>query len=153
MKEAVVVKNLSKVFTKFGQSIAALKNVNLTVNEGEFVSIVGPSGCGKSTLLNIISGLLKPTSGEVYVDGEKVNGPCPKVGYMFQSDVLLPWRTAIANVELGLEIRKVNKEIRKKMAEDIIKRIGLGGFEKHYPHELSGGMRQRVALARTLILN
>ena len=124
MKEAVAIKNLTKVFLKFGQGIMALKNVNLAVNKGEFISIIGPSGCGKSTLLNIISGLLKPTSGEVYVDGEKVNGPCPKVGYMFQSDVLLPWRTAIANVELGLEIRKVNKETRKKMAENMIERIG-----------------------------
>lgn len=154
MSEAAVdIKNLTKVFVKSGKSIVALKDVNLTVNKGEFVSIIGPSGCGKSTLLNIISGLLKPTSGEVYVEGEKVNGPCPKVGYMFQSDLLLPWRTAIANVELGLEIRGVKKEIRKKIAEDIIKRVGLSGFEKHYPHELSGGMRQRIALARTLVIN
>jgi NitT/TauT family transport system ATP-binding protein len=153
VKKAVIVKNLTKSFFKLGREIPVLRNVNLTVDEGEFVSVIGPSGCGKSTLLNIISGLLRPTSGEVFVDGERVIGPCTKVGYMFQSDVLLPWRTAIANVELGLEIRNVDKEERRKMAETMIKRVGLSGFEHHYPHELSGGMRQRVALARTLVLN
>jgi len=153
MRKAVMVKNLTKVFYKSGQEIPVLRNINLSVNEGEFVSIIGPSGCGKSTLLNIISGLLKPTSGEVFVSGERVNGPCTKVGYMFQSDLLLPWRTAIANVELGLEIRGVSKEERRKMAEAVIKSMGLSGFEHFYPHELSGGMRQRIALARTLVLN
>lgn len=150
-KNKIVLKNISKVFIREEKKIQALTDVNLHIEEGEFFSIVGPSGCGKSTLLNIITGLLKPTKGEIFLDGqlhEKIN---TKIGYITQKDNLLPWRTTLENIEIGLEIRNVSKSKRKSQASELIKRVGLDGFEHHFPHELSGGMRKRVSLVRTLI--
>ena len=129
----------------------ALDSIDLTVAEGEFVTIVGPSGCGKSTLLNLIVGLLHSSSGRIVFRGDPINGICTKIGYVTQKDNLLPWRTLLQNVEIALEIRKIEKIARRNRAQELIKRVGLSGFEDHYPHELSGGMRQRANIIRTLI--
>jgi NitT/TauT family transport system ATP-binding protein len=133
--------------------IEAVRDVNLTVNEGEVVSLIGPSGCGKSTLLNMGSGLYLPTSGEVSVAGQKVAGPNPQVAFMLQKDLLLPWRSIRQNAELGLEIRGVPASQRRDKAKALLAKCHLGAFENHYPHQLSGGMRQRAALARTLAVD
>lgn len=131
--------------------ITALENISFSVGEGEFVSIVGPSGCGKSTLLSIISGLLPSTSGSVTISGEKVIGSCKKIGYMLQKDHLFDWRTIYQNVMLGLEIRKEVTPKAKERAIELLKTYGLYEFRSKYPNQLSGGMRQRVALIRTLV--
>lgn len=133
--------------------VPALEKINLEIREGEFVSIVGPSGCGKSTLLSIISGLLTPASGSVLVEGEKVTGPSKKIGYMLQKDHLFDWRTITQNVLLGLEIQKAVTIEAKKYAEGLLRTYGLSDFANKYPSQLSGGMRQRVALIRTLVTN
>ena len=131
----------------------ALKDINFSINEGEFVSIVGPSGCGKSTVLNIIAGLLKPSSGTVYVDGTECNVISKKVGYMFQRDHLFEWLTVWENVALGLKIQhKLNTEAIEKI-NTLLMNYNLWDFRKYRPDELSGGMRQRVALIRTLALD
>jgi NitT/TauT family transport system ATP-binding protein len=130
--------------------VAACEHVNLTVHEGEFLAIVGPSGCGKSTLLNMAAGLLPPSGGQVFYRGQPVAGPNTHVGYMTQRDTLLPWRTVEDNVAIALELRGQARAERHAIAHDWIDRIGLGGFEKHFPAQLSGGMRRRVSLARTL---
>jgi NitT/TauT family transport system ATP-binding protein len=135
---------------KDAEGILAVENVNVAVRDGEVVSLIGPSGCGKSTLLNMGSGLYLPSAGEVLVDGERVTGPNPHVAFMLQKDLLLPWRTIRENVEFGLEIRGVAAAARRSKAHDLLARCHLSGFEHHYPHQLSGGMRQRAALARTL---
>ncbi len=132
--------------------VEALKDINLAVKEGEFISIVGPSGCGKSTLLSIISGLLPPTSGEVLIAGEPVSGISDKVGYMLQKDHLLEWRTIYQNVIFGLEIRHMLNEESKEYVKDLLKTYGLYEFKDKYPDQLSGGMRQRAALIRTLAI-
>ncbi len=132
------------------EEVTAVEDVSVAVRDGEVVSIIGPSGCGKSTLLNMGAGLYLPSAGEVYVDGERVAGPNPHVAFMLQKDLLLPWRTIRENVELGLEIRRVRAAERRERAMALIERCHLAGFERHYPHQLSGGMRQRAALARTL---
>lgn len=150
-KNKIVLKNISKVFIREEKKIQALTDVNLHIEEGEFFSIVGPSGCGKSTLLNIITGLLKPTKGEIFLDGQLHEEINTKIGYITQKDNLLPWRTTLENIEIGLEIRNVSKSRRKSQASELIRRVGLDGFEHHFPHELSGGMRKRVSLVRTLI--
>jgi NitT/TauT family transport system ATP-binding protein len=150
-KNKIVLKNISMVFTREERNIQALTDVSLHIEEGEFFSIVGPSGCGKSTLLNIITGLLKPTKGEIFLDGQLHKEINTKIGYITQKDNLLPWRTTLENIEIGLEIRNVSKSERKSQASELIKRVGLDGFEHHFPHELSGGMRKRVSLVRTLI--
>ena len=131
--------------------ITALENINFSVRDGEFVSIVGPSGCGKSTLLSIISGLLSPTTGSVLILGEKVTGVSLKIGYMLQKDHLFDWRTIYQNVMLGLEIRKAVTSEAKEHALKLLKTYGLYEFKDKYPNQLSGGMRQRVALIRTLV--
>lgn len=143
--------NSRKLFKKNGEEIIALSQTNMKIPEGKFVSIIGPSGCGKSTLFNIIAGLLKPTSGEVLLDGENIIGKSGYVGYMLQKDLLLPWRTILANVILGLEIRGVSKKEAEARAIPLLERYGLKGFENHFPSELSGGMKQRAALLRTLL--
>ena len=129
----------------------ALDNINLTLNEGEFVTVVGPSGCGKSTLLNLIVGLLQASSGRILFRDYPIHGINPEIGYVTQKDNLLPWRTLVENVEIALEIRGVEKSQRRRRAEELIERVGLNSFETHYPHELSGGMRQRANIIRTLI--
>jgi len=130
----------------------AIKDVSFTVNEGEFLTIVGPSGCGKSTILNIIAGLLYPSSGEVFLDDEKIQGISPKLGYMFQRDHLFEWLTVWDNVTLGLKIQHRLDSANKKKILGLLENYSLKEFMKHYPKELSGGMRQRVALIRTLAL-
>ncbi|MGP7816958.1 ABC transporter ATP-binding protein [Niallia sp. 01092] len=145
------VRNNSKVFKKAGKEFYALQDTSLNISEGAFVSIIGPSGCGKSTLFNIIAGLIKPTTGSVLLDGKDIVGKNGYVGYMLQKDLLLPWRTILHNVILGLEVKGISKKEAKARAMPLLKNYGLGGFEHHYPDELSGGMRQRAALLRTLL--
>jgi ABC-type nitrate/sulfonate/bicarbonate transport system ATPase subunit len=134
-----------------GAQTVALENINLRFAQGEFVCILGPSGCGKTTLFNIIAGLQLPSDGQVLVDGVDVTGQSGVLGYQLQKDLLLPWRTVVDNVILGLEIHGMPKKDARLKVLPLIKRYGLGGFENHYPGQLSGGMRQRVALLRTLL--
>jgi len=145
------VEGVSKEYHSRGKRVLALESVDLNITEGEFVTIVGPSGCGKSTLLNLIVGLMRSTSGRITFHGEPIDGICTKIGYVTQKDNLLPWRTLVENVEIALEIRGVENNARRNAAHDYIDRVGLSGFEEHYPHELSGGMRQRANIIRTLI--
>lgn len=133
--------------------VQAIEDVKVAVEDGEVVSLIGPSGCGKSTLLNLGAGLDRPTSGEVLVDGKKVDGPNEHVAFMLQKDLLLPWRTIRKNVEFGQEIRGLSPAERKQRAEHFLALYHLDGFSNHYPHELSGGMRQRAALARTMMMD
>jgi NitT/TauT family transport system ATP-binding protein len=128
----------------------ALKGISLAVTPGEFVAVIGPSGCGKSTLLSLISGLVTPTEGAVLIDGKPVTGPSRKVGYMLQQDYLFEWRTILENTLLGAEIQGVPMAKARERAAQLLTRYGLGQFLNHLPRQLSGGMRQRVALARTL---
>ena len=135
------------------ETVVALKEISFDVDEGEFVTIVGPSGCGKSTLLNLIAGLRKPSGGEILVDGAAVSGPGADRGMVFQEFAILPWRTVWQNIGHGLEIQKVPKGKRDPIIERYVHMVGLKGFEQKYPYELSGGMKQRVAVARTLAAN
>ena len=130
--------------------VPALRHFDIDVNEGEFLSIVGPSGCGKSTFLNVLLGLLAPDSGALSVDGKRITGPGTDRAMVFQEFGLLPWRTVQSNVELGLELKRMAAEQRRDISRRLIRMVGLTGFETHYPHELSGGMKQRVGLARAL---
>ncbi|MGE4282874.1 MAG: ABC transporter ATP-binding protein [Clostridia bacterium] len=132
--------------------INAISNINLEVEKGEFVSIVGPSGCGKSTLLSIIAGLLKPSSGKILIHGEEVKGTSSRIGYMLQKDHLFEWRTIFQNTLLGLEVQGKLNDQAKQYASKLLKTYGLGDFKNHYPRQLSGGMRQRAALIRTLAI-
>ena len=145
-------RQVSRRFAARGRtdSVLAIDGVTLSVADREVVSLIGPSGCGKSTLLNLGAGLDKPSAGEVLVDGEMVAGPNTHVAFMLQKDLLLPWRTIRENVEFGLEIRKQPAVQRKATALAQLTACHLAGFEDHYPHQLSGGMRQRAALARTM---
>ncbi|CAG4887958.1 ABC transporter ATP-binding protein [Paraburkholderia gardini] len=135
------------------QRYTAVKDTTLHIAPGEFVSVVGPTGCGKSTLLNVGAGLLEPSSGGVTVFGEPLKGINRRAGYMFQADALMPWRSALDNVMAGLTFHNVPRDEARKRADEWLKRVGLGGFGDRYPHQLSGGMRKRVALAQTLILD
>ena len=144
MKKVLEVKNICKTYQAQNGEIEALKDICFDVKEGEYISIIGPSGCGKSTLLSIISGLESKTAGEIDIDG--------KIGYMLQKDNLLEWRTIYKNVLLGLEIQKTNTDENKKYVEELLKKYGLYEFKDKYPKQLSGGMRQRVALIRTLAI-
>jgi len=153
-----VILRLAKVSKEFtpveGENIVAVQDIDLTVGEGEFLSIVGPSGCGKTTLLRIIAGLDRPTQGEVaFANGGNSEDMRPNIGLVFQEFALLPWRTVLGNMEFGLEIRGIRKEARQATALEYLKIIELEGFENKYPKELSGGMKQRVAIARALICN
>lgn len=151
----IEARDVAKVFVarsgRRQRAFLALHGITLTVGAGRFVSFVGPSGCGKSTLLNMVAGLIRPTQGEIRYKGRALEGINTDVGYITQDDNLLPWRTLIENVELALEFRGVPPAERRRRAERYIARVGLAGFESHYPHELSGGMRKRTALIRTLI--
>ena len=136
-----------------GEPRAAVTNISLSIAKGEVVSLIGPSGCGKSTLLNMGSGLYAPTSGKVFVAGQEVTKPVREVAFMLQKDLLMQWRTIEDNVALGLEIAGVDKSERKRVANELLVKCHLRGFEKHYPYQLSGGMRQRAAIARTLAVD
>ena len=132
------------------QQIAALQDFNLDIREGEFFTLLGPSGCGKSTFLNVLAGLARKTGGSISIDGQPASGINREQGVVFQGYALFPWRTVLENIEVGLEIRKIPKRERRETAEQFLHLVGLSGFGQRYPHELSGGMRQRVAIARSL---
>jgi NitT/TauT family transport system ATP-binding protein len=149
--DIICLDRVSKSFPGRHGDTRALDNVSLDVRRGSFAALVGPSGCGKTTLLNLIAGLLPADQGTVTYGGAAVRGPNARVGYLTQLDALLPWRTALGNVAVPLEIRRLPRRERLEAASAIIDRVGLKGFERHYPGQLSGGMRKRVALARTLI--
>lgn len=145
------IEGVRKEYQARGKRVVALESVDLDIREGEFVTIVGPSGCGKSTLLNLIVGLLRSSGGRIVFNGAAIDGICTQIGYVTQKDNLFPWRTLVENVEIALEIRGMARVSRRSQAEELIERVGLRGFEDHYPHELSGGMRQRANIIRTLI--
>jgi NitT/TauT family transport system ATP-binding protein len=155
MTSAVAFDEITCTFTARGGSgpYTAVKDVSLSIAEGEFVSVVGPTGCGKSTLLNVAAGLLRPSSGTLRVHGEPLAGINRRAGYMFQAEALMPWRSALENVTAGLEFRGVAAQEAKRRGEDWLARVGLEGFGRRYPHQLSGGMRKRVSLAQMLILD
>ena len=145
---------IDKVFKRFGDgpgAVVAVDQVSFDVRPGEFVAVIGPSGCGKSTLFNIIGGLLDDYSGDVLCEGDRVAGPHPAIGMVFQEESTFPWRNVLDNVAFPLELRGVGKAERLERAHHFIDLVGLGGFEKRMPSELSGGMRQRVSIARTLV--
>ena len=148
-----VSKSFHKTVKESTKEIKALADVSLSIHENEFVSIIGPSGCGKTTLLKMIDGLIPYDSGRILIDGRQVTAPGPDRAVVFQAFALLPWRTVLANVEFSLELRRLPKEERTKIARDYLTRVGLADFENHYPHELSGGMQQRAGLARALAVN
>ena len=150
----LVLKNIHHVYGKNSEEgTEAIHHIDLEVKDGEFLAIVGASGCGKSTLLNIMCGLIEPTEGEVKIDGESAQSDKIKIGYISQTDTLLPWRKIESNVALGLEVEKVPKKERLEKARKMIKMSGLEGFEKKYPFELSGGMRKRAVIIRALAQN
>lgn len=146
----IEVRGLNKVY---GGNVTALQDINLSFARGALTSLLGPSGCGKTTLLKIIAGLLEPTSGEVEVNGRPVTGPGPERAFVFQDFALMPWATVLRNAAFGLELQGIGKAEREDRARHYVHEVGLAGFEDKYPHELSGGMRQRVGLARALAVN
>lgn len=150
---AIEVQDVTKSFVSSDEVVVALKGIDFSVRKGEFVSLVGPSGCGKSTCLGLIAGVMKPSSGTIRVDGEVVTKPNQHVGYMLQKDLLMPWRTILENVVFGLELRDVPAKEARSIGLSYLERYGLKGFGQHYPRQLSGGMRQRAALIRTLVLS
>ncbi len=149
---AIELRDVTKRFlTPTGKAYTAIRDINLAVAPGEFVAVVGPTGCGKSTTLGLISGLERPSEGSVQVMGNPVQGIDPRIGYVFQSDAVFPWKNVLNNVATGPLFRGRPKSEAIERARDWIARVGLSGFENHYPHQLSGGMRKRVALAQTFI--
>ena len=155
MTAALAFDNLTVTFTgkSGGAGYTAVKDTTISIADGEFVSVVGPTGCGKSTLLNIGAGLLKASSGAVKVFGEPLSGLNVKAGYMFQAESLMPWRSALDNVTAGLQFRGEDPATARAKGEEWLSRVGLDGFGARYPHEMSGGMRKRCALAQILILD
>jgi NitT/TauT family transport system ATP-binding protein len=153
----VEIERVSKSFHKTVKDntieVKALADVSLSVRENEFLSIIGPSGCGKTTLLKLIDGLVPYDSGKISIGGKQITAPGPDRAVVFQTFALLPWRTVLANVEFSLELRQITAKERSEIARDCLRRVGLGDFENHYPHELSGGMQQRAGLARALAVN
>src|SRR2546430_11111944 len=147
------VENVSMTFPTPAGPFAALAPITLAIPQGRFVSLIGPSGCGKSTIFNIIAGLLEPSGGRVLIDGVDATGTIGRVGYMLQKDLLLPWRTVLDNTILGMEIQHVPLRAARERALPLLHRYGLAGFEYLYPNALSGGMRQRAALLRTLLFD
>jgi len=148
--EVVELRGIDKIYPG---GVEALRHVDLGFPRGQLTSLLGPSGCGKTTLLKIIAGLLEASAGEVFVSGRKVTGPGPERAFVFQDFALLPWATVLRNVAFGLELRGLARERREEIARRYIGEVGLAGFEQRYPHELSGGMRQRVGLARALAVD
>jgi NitT/TauT family transport system ATP-binding protein len=148
----IELRNISLRYFSHQGEVEAISDLSLGVDAGEFIAIIGPSGCGKSTLLSMISGVLAPTSGSILLDGAPVSGPSRKIGYMPQQDYLFEWRTILDNVLLGAEIQKRDLVVCRKRAIELLALYGLGGFLNSLPRELSGGMRQRAALARTLVI-
>lgn len=157
MDTLISVRRLAKTFEDTtgdtGGSVEAIRQLDFEVKQGEFVGIIGPSGCGKSTLLDILGGLEKATRGEVIIEGQRVAEPHPKVAMVFQLMSVFPWRTAVQNVEFGLELRGVDPKARRAKVLEVIRLVGLTGFEQKYPSQLSGGMNQRLAIARALALD
>ena len=149
MSDEVNAVSVKGIYKNYGD-VEALRDMSLDFPKGQLTSLLGPSGCGKTTLLKIIAGLLQPNQGEVYVNGQIVSEPGPDRAFVFQDFALMPWASVLRNVAFGLELRKVAKSEREDIARKYIKEVGLDGFENSYPHELSGGMRQRVGLARAL---
>ena len=150
--DAIVCRGLSKTYeTRDRQSVLALASVDLTMRSGELLTVVGPSGCGKSTLLKILGGLTPRTAGEATLNGSPIVGPRRDVGVVFQSPTLLPWRTVLDNVMLPIHVLDLDRSEGQRRAQSLIDMVGLSGFEKKYPHELSGGMQQRVAISRALV--
>jgi len=147
------VQNVSMTFKTPTGVFEALAPITLVIPQGRFVSLIGPSGCGKSTIFNIIAGLLEPTAGRVFIDGIDATGTIGRIGYMLQKDLLLPWRTVLDNTVLGMEIQGVPLREARERALPLLRRYGLSGFEYSYPNTLSGGMRQRTALLRTLLFD
>jgi NitT/TauT family transport system ATP-binding protein len=148
----IQVQNITKTFTSEKKKIVVLNDVSFSVGKDEFLCIVGPSGCGKSTLLRMIAGLEKSDSGRILFNGQPIIGPSPKIAMVFQLFGLLPWKTALENVEVPLEVLGIVKQSRLHIAEEYLHMVGLEGFENTYPHDLSGGMKQRVGIARALAL-
>ncbi len=157
MDVLIQVRKVAKTFEDLsgstGGSVEAIRMIDFEVRRAEFVSLIGPSGCGKTTLLDIIGGLERPTSGEVILEGERVKSPHPKAAMVFQTMSVFPWRTALANVEFGLELRRVDPKTRRNKALEVLHLVGLQEFEGKYPSQLSGGMNQRLAIARALALD
>jgi NitT/TauT family transport system ATP-binding protein len=149
----IVIRGLAKTFREGDHEVPAVAGVSFEILDGEFVALVGPSGCGKSTILNMIGGLVPPSAGAVTIDGRPVRGTPPGVGYVFQKDTVLPWRTVARNIALGLEYQGVKAPDRARRVREAIALAGLEGFEDAFPATLSGGMRQRVALMRTLVVD
>ena len=149
----ISIRSVTKVFTGKRGEVTALKDLTLDVQDGEFLVIVGASGCGKTTLLNLVAGFDSPTGGQIFLDGKPVTGITPECGMIFQQYALFPWKTVQDNVEFGLKMKRMPKAERKERAARFIDIVGLKGFEKNYPHHLSGGMKQRVSIARSLANN
>jgi NitT/TauT family transport system ATP-binding protein len=149
--EAIAVNELSKFYSTSDGSVQALEQISFSVSEGEFVAVVGPSGCGKSTLLKVLAGLLPPSKGAALLRGTPITGPRRDIGVVFQSPVLLPWRSVLDNVLLPVDVQRLGRDRNLKVATDLLRLVGLDGFERRYPWELSGGMQQRVAITRALI--
>ncbi|WP_016833727.1 ABC transporter ATP-binding protein [Herbaspirillum lusitanum] len=149
----IEIRDLSVRFAQGGQSVQAVQGVTLDVRSGEFVSVIGPSGCGKSTLLNLVAGFVAPTEGSVSLDGKAITGPGADRGVVFQQYSLFPWKNVLANVEFGLKLQGIDKYARQQRSRQLLQQAGLAGFEKFYPAQLSGGMKQRVGIIRALAAN
>jgi len=150
-RDVIAVRTLSLAYGSGVNAVLALKNIDFSIGDGEFVSVVGPSGCGKSTLLKILAGLLPPTSGEAFLKGTPIRGARRDIGVVFQTPVLFPWRSVLQNVMLPSDVQRLDKTEMRARAMDLVNLVGLNGFENRYPRELSGGMQQRVGIIRALI--
>ncbi|AFC99991.1 putative ABC-type nitrate/sulfonate/bicarbonate transport system, ATPase component [Methanocella conradii HZ254] len=153
MSSDIRIEHVTKVYSSNGRSLKAVDDISMEINDSEFICIVGPSGCGKSTLLRMIAGLEPVSSGEILMGGKKITSPSPEIGFVFQEYTLFPWRTVGKNVEFGLELKRVPPQERERVVAKYLDMVGLSRFKDSYPHQLSGGMRQRTAIARTLAVN